>query len=212
MLYIALPCSTKPVRTCKLQDYRTPPALHTPAPVHTHCARTPIASTRSFILIVPAGVRVRVVFCVCRVCYVRGKLIKPHKPTSAAQAISTASYVSTEYAIVSGVKKGTIIAKDPDSVAHTQVLGQKGGNFDERSDYIIITNFDFYFHDIREYFDPTGGKVGHGYSSMIVIHCCARVRVYVCVCVRAHACVCVCVCVWRAASRMCRIDARCFNH
>ena len=34
-------------------------------------------------------------------------------------------------------------------------MGQK--NFDEPEDYIIITNFDFFWHDIREKFDPTGG-------------------------------------------------------
>lgn len=103
---------------------------------------------------------------------------------SAVSAISTTPYVSTEYAIISGVRKGTILAKDPDSVAHVQTLGQP--NFHERDDYIIITNFDFFFHDvgyplfalsslvvpvfvgadrswpqIREYFDPTGGQIGH---------------------------------------------------
>ena len=25
---------------------------------------------------------------------------------------------------------------------------------------IIITNFDFFWHDVREYFDPTGGSMG----------------------------------------------------
>ena len=48
-------------------------------------------------------------------------------------------YVSTEYAIVSGVRKGIIFAKDPDEVAHTQVLGER--NIYQRDDYIIITNF-----------------------------------------------------------------------
>mmetsp|Transcript_43487 Transcript_43487/g.60374 ORF Transcript_43487/g.60374 Transcript_43487/m.60374 type:complete len:344 (+) Transcript_43487:1-1032(+) len=78
---------------------------------------------------------------------------------SAVNTIATTPYVSTEYAIISGVRKGTILAKDPDSVAHVQTLGQP--NFEERSDYIIITNFDFFFHDFREYFDPTGGQIGH---------------------------------------------------
>jgi hypothetical protein len=41
-----------------------------------------------------------------------------------------------------------------------QTLGEE--NFEERSDYIIVTNFDFFWHDIREWFDPTGGYgVGH---------------------------------------------------
>merc|ERR1711907_441652 len=37
-------------------------------------------------------------------------------------------------------------------------MGQTIGhsNPDEPDDYIIITNFDFFFHDIREFFDPTG--------------------------------------------------------
>merc|ERR1740125_34931 len=43
---------------------------------------------------------------------------------TAIKAIAAVPYVSTEYAIVSGVKKGIIMAKDPDSVAHSQVLGQ----------------------------------------------------------------------------------------
>lgn len=77
----------------------------------------------------------------------------------AVAAIASAPYVSTEYAIISGVKKGTILSKNPDSVAYVQKLGQQ--NFEERDDYIIMTNFDFFFHDIREYFDPTGG-VGLG--------------------------------------------------
>tara|TARA_B110000208_G_scaffold191332_1_gene257858 strand:+ start:702 stop:1355 length:654 start_codon:yes stop_codon:yes gene_type:complete len=75
----------------------------------------------------------------------------------AVGAIEQVPYVSTEYAIVSGVKKGVIVAKDPESVAHLQILNQPGGNFEERDDYVIITNFDFFFHDIREEFDPTGG-------------------------------------------------------
>jgi hypothetical protein len=73
----------------------------------------------------------------------------------AITAISSAPYVSTEYAILSGVKKGAILSKNPDGVAYTQTLGKT--NFDERSDYLIITNFDFFWHDIREWFDPTGG-------------------------------------------------------
>ena len=73
----------------------------------------------------------------------------------AIDKISKVPYVSTEYAIVSGVQKGQIISRNPDGVAYRQVLGQK--NFDEPEDYIIITNFDFFWHDIREKFDPTGG-------------------------------------------------------
>lgn len=76
----------------------------------------------------------------------------------AVQAITQTPYVSTEYAIVSGVKKGCILSKNPDSVAHVQTLG--GANFEEPDDYIIMTNFDFFWKDVREYFDPTGTKPG----------------------------------------------------
>merc|ERR1719161_516629 len=80
----------------------------------------------------------------------------------AVTKISEAPFISTEYTIISGVKKGTILSRSPDSVAHVQKLGEP--NFDERSDYIIITNWDYWDHDIREYFDPTamshGGKIG----------------------------------------------------
>ncbi|GMI19501.1 hypothetical protein TeGR_g13407 [Tetraparma gracilis] len=75
---------------------------------------------------------------------------------SAVERIATSNYASTEYAIVSGVRKGTILAKDPEGVAHTQTLGQP--NFEERDDYIIITNFDYFWGDVREWFDPTGGN------------------------------------------------------
>ena len=93
------------------------------------------------------------------------KIMEEHADyDSATAAIAAAPYVSTEYAIVSGVKKGKIMSKNADAenvpaVAYTQTLGQK--NFDERDDYIIMTNFDFFDHDIREYADPTGGQVGY---------------------------------------------------
>ena len=58
-------------------------------------------------------------------------------------------------------RAGIIISRDPDTVAYEQVLGQPGGNFDEREDYIIMTNFDFWYHDPREYDDDTGGLKGY---------------------------------------------------
>lgn len=73
----------------------------------------------------------------------------------ARAAIAEAAYASTEYAILGGVGKGVILAKDPDAVAHEQVLGEPNGS--GRSDYVIMTNFDFFFDDVREYFDPTSG-------------------------------------------------------
>ena len=59
---------------------------------------------------------------------------------------------------MSGVKKGTILSMEPAGVAFRQTLGQT--NFEEPPSYIIMTNFDFFWHDIREWFDPTGGKIG----------------------------------------------------
>jgi hypothetical protein len=73
----------------------------------------------------------------------------------AVAAISSVPYASTEYAIISGVRKGCILSRNPNMVAHTQILGQ--ANFEEREDYVIMTNFDFFWHDVREWFDPTGG-------------------------------------------------------
>ena len=75
----------------------------------------------------------------------------------AVAAVAAAPYTSTEYAIMSGVRKGTIMARNPDGVAHTQVLGEENDK-ERRDDYIIMTNFDFYWGDVREWFDPTGGN------------------------------------------------------
>ena len=73
---------------------------------------------------------------------------------SAVSEIQTMPYTSTEYCIISGVQKGRIISRNPDNVAHLQILDQP--NYKERSDYIIITNFDYFWGDVREWFDPTG--------------------------------------------------------
>jgi hypothetical protein len=87
------------------------------------------------------------------------KIMEKHADyEGATAAIAQAKYASPEYAIVSGVRKGLIYARNPEYVAHTQTLGQH--NFEERDDYIIITNWDFFWHDLREYFDPTGGQIG----------------------------------------------------
>eukprot|EP00613_Pedinella_sp_CCMP2098_P010494 CAMPEP_0171647498 /NCGR_PEP_ID=MMETSP0990-20121206/35497_1 /TAXON_ID=483369 /ORGANISM="non described non described, Strain CCMP2098" /LENGTH=410 /DNA_ID=CAMNT_0012224743 /DNA_START=42 /DNA_END=1274 /DNA_ORIENTATION=- len=79
---------------------------------------------------------------------------------AAVERISTTPFVSTEFAIVSGVQQGTILGLNPGvggvaHVAHRQMLGES--NFEEPSEYIIMTNFDFYWHDIKEFFDPTAG-------------------------------------------------------
>lgn len=72
----------------------------------------------------------------------------------AVQHLSTTPYAATEYNIISGVKKGVILARDPDGLAYKLELG------DNR--YIIMTNFDYVYHDIKEWFDPTCMKgIGH---------------------------------------------------
>jgi hypothetical protein len=79
---------------------------------------------------------------------------------AAVETASSAKLISTHYMIFGGVKKGTILARNPDNVAYQMTLGHP--NYQCRDDYIIITNFDFFYHDIREWFDPTGGKgIGH---------------------------------------------------
>lgn len=86
------------------------------------------------------------------------KIMEEHADyDSAIKAITTVPYASTEYAIVSGVQKGQIISRAPEETVHVQTLDAK--NFEQRSDYIIITNFDFFWGDVRAYFDPTGGKI-----------------------------------------------------
>jgi len=75
---------------------------------------------------------------------------------AAVKALSTTPYCAEQYNIVGGVRKGTILARDPDSVAFQLTLGK--ANPECRSDYIIVTNFDFWWHDFREWFDPTGGQ------------------------------------------------------
>jgi len=79
---------------------------------------------------------------------------------AAVHALSTTPYVATQYHIIGGVRKGTILARNPDGLAYAMTLGET--NYQCREDYIIITNFDFLWHDKREWFDPTGGKgIGH---------------------------------------------------
>ena len=66
--------------------------------------------------------------------------------------VQSAPFVATEYVVMSGVRRGHIVARDPASVAHLSTLGSAA--------YVIVTNFDYWWHDVREYFDPTGGHVG----------------------------------------------------
>ena len=70
---------------------------------------------------------------------------------SAVSRIASTPFASTEYSIVSGVQKGVVLSKSCQGTAHTMTLGPGP------SDYIIMTNFDYYWNDIREFFDPTAG-------------------------------------------------------
>eukprot|EP00418_Pyrodinium_bahamense_P082999 CAMPEP_0179052758 /NCGR_PEP_ID=MMETSP0796-20121207/21921_1 /TAXON_ID=73915 /ORGANISM="Pyrodinium bahamense, Strain pbaha01" /LENGTH=448 /DNA_ID=CAMNT_0020749331 /DNA_START=66 /DNA_END=1410 /DNA_ORIENTATION=+ len=82
----------------------------------------------------------------------------------AVEAMSTARFVAPEFIIMSGVRKGAILARSPDGVANRLVLGQP--NYHCREDYIIATNFDFYWHDVREWFDYTS-RIGLGHSRRV---------------------------------------------
>jgi hypothetical protein len=74
----------------------------------------------------------------------------------AVHAFSTIPYVASEYNIVSGVKKGVVLARTPDGLAYKLPLSESNKS------YIIMTNFDYPWHDLREMFDPTTVKgIGH---------------------------------------------------
>lgn len=70
----------------------------------------------------------------------------------AVEAFSTTPYGATEFNIVSGVRKGTILARNPEGLAYQLPLSESGKK------YIIMTNFDYIWGDVKEIFDPTGGK------------------------------------------------------
>ena len=69
----------------------------------------------------------------------------------------SAPFVATEYVVLSGVRQGHIVARDPASVAHLSTLGVAASG--QPASYVIVTNWDFWWHDVREWFDPTG-RVG----------------------------------------------------
>mmetsp|Transcript_42535 Transcript_42535/g.76408 ORF Transcript_42535/g.76408 Transcript_42535/m.76408 type:complete len:468 (+) Transcript_42535:33-1436(+) len=73
----------------------------------------------------------------------------------AVEALSTKPFASTEFVIMSGTQKGVILARDPDDLYHKETLGP------HKNDYILITNFDFWDHDKKEWFDPTSIHFGH---------------------------------------------------
>eukprot|EP00931_Biecheleriopsis_adriatica_P091850 TRINITY_DN6571_c0_g2_i1.p1 TRINITY_DN6571_c0_g2~~TRINITY_DN6571_c0_g2_i1.p1 ORF type:complete len:400 (+),score=65.44 TRINITY_DN6571_c0_g2_i1:101-1300(+) len=67
----------------------------------------------------------------------------------AVHAFSTTPFVATEYNIISGVKKGTVLAREPDGLAYQLPLNESAKGF------VIMTNFDYIWHDMKEHFDPT---------------------------------------------------------
>lgn len=62
----------------------------------------------------------------------------------AVKAFSNTPIPGREYAIISGVKNGVILAREPDSVAYTMDLG--------KNRYILMTNFDYLYNDPKEWF------------------------------------------------------------
>jgi len=72
---------------------------------------------------------------------------------------SVTKFVTTQYHVIGGVRKGTILARDPDGVEKELTLGKQ--NYGCRDDYILITNFDYYWHDLKEWFDPTAHGKHH---------------------------------------------------
>jgi N-acylethanolamine-hydrolysing acid amidase len=68
----------------------------------------------------------------------------------AVKAFSSKPYPNPEYNIISGVKKGVILARDPDSLAYKIDLGKHR--------YIIMTNFDYTTGDEKEWYGPNSHK------------------------------------------------------
>jgi N-acylethanolamine-hydrolysing acid amidase len=69
----------------------------------------------------------------------------------AFKAFSTMKLPNPEYIIMSGVKKGAVLARDPDSLAYKMEL-------DEKHPYVIMTNFDYSKGDTKEFLQPTRVK------------------------------------------------------
>jgi hypothetical protein len=85
--------------------------------------------------------------------FTKRKILEDHDNyEDAVEAFSTTPYCATEYNIISGVKKGTILGRGADGLAYQLPLSESGKK------YIIMTNFDYIWGDIREIFDPTGGN------------------------------------------------------
>lgn len=85
--------------------------------------------------------------------WTKRKILENHDNyEDAVEAFSNTPYGATEYNIVAGVGKGTILARNPDGLAYQLPLSESSKK------YIIMTNFDYVYHDLKEKFDPTGGK------------------------------------------------------
>jgi hypothetical protein len=89
--------------------------------------------------------------------WTKRKILENHDNyEDAVEAFSNTPYPASEYNIISGVKKGVILARDPDGVAYKLPLEESENN------YIIMTNFDYPWNDVKELFDPTSVKgLGH---------------------------------------------------
>jgi len=82
--------------------------------------------------------------------WTKRKILEEHDNyEDAVEAFSNTPYSASEYNIIAGVKKGVILGRNADGLAYQIPLNESS------KDYIIMTNFDYVFHDIREIFDPT---------------------------------------------------------
>ena len=63
------------------------------------------------------------------------------------QRLSDTPFAAPEYIVLSGNNKGVILARNPATLAYKIELAKKR--------YIIVTNFDYIYNDVREWFDPT---------------------------------------------------------
>jgi hypothetical protein len=60
------------------------------------------------------------------------------------ETVSKTPFPNKEYAIVSGVKKGAVIARDPEGIAYTMEI-------DDKNPFIVMTNFDYKIKDPKEW-------------------------------------------------------------
>jgi hypothetical protein len=85
--------------------------------------------------------------------WTKRKILENHDNyEDAVEAFSNTPYPASEYNIVSGVKKGVVLARNPDGLAYKLPLNESSKK------YIIMTNFDYIWHDIKERFDPSTVK------------------------------------------------------